>query len=398
MKRLAGVFGLLFLLVFSVNAYATNGVYLIGVGPASRAMGGTGVAAPQDTTAALSTNPAAIASFKGTQFDIGATYFIPDQSAKVTWSALGYPNWSGSSQDSPYAVPAIGLITPINKDVTFGLGFLGVAGLGVDYVNMGPLGGSNVRTMMMVMSLTPTVAYKMGPLALGASVLGNFQLADFGEGVTHDIAWGARLGVHYDLNMISLGLSYTTEQSATHERIANLTGDSNKENLKIGLPQQFAIGVGVKPIPNLLIEADVKWLNWENADLFKDVKWKNQWVYALGLQYKVTSDLALRAGFNYGKHPVELHNDFDAMGTSNLQGHTISTFTYEYLRIIGLPAVTETAYTVGLGYNLSKNVALNLGYKYVPKKTIKESTMGGAIVFESSLSETALDVGLSVKF
>lgn len=398
MKKLVVFISLFILFGISVNAYATNGVYLIGVGPASRAMGGTGVAAPQDTTAALSTNPAAIASFKGTQFDIGATYFIPNQKAKVTWSAVGYPDWSGSSQDSPYAVPAIGLITPISKDLTFGLGFLGIAGLGVDYVNIGPLGGNNVRTMMIVLGLTPTVAYKMGPLALGASILGNFQLADFGEGVTHDIAWGARLGVHYDLNMISLGLSYTTEQSATHERIFNLVGDSNKENLKIGLPQQFAFGVGIKPIPKLLIEADVKWLNWENADLFKDVDWKNQWVYALGLQYKVTSDLALRAGFNYGKNPVEIHNDFNVSGTTNLQGNTISTFTYEYLRIIGLPAITETAYTLGLGYNLSKNVALNLGYKYVPKKTITESTMGGAIVFESSLSETAFDVGLSVKF
>jgi len=397
-RRLVWMVALMWGLVAAAPAWATNGVNLIGVGPTSRAMGGTGVAAPQDTTAALSSNPAAIAALKGTQFDLAATYFIPDQRAEVTWSAMGLPDWSGSSQDSPYGVPAVGLVTPINENLVFGMGLLGVSGLGVDYVNMGPMGGDNIRTMMMVMGFTPTLAYKAGPLAVGASILGNFQLADFGEGVTHDFAWGGRVGVHYDLDIVAIGASYTTKQSATHERIADLDGDGTKDDLKIGLPAQLAVGVAVKPTPKLLAELNAKWLQWKKADLFKDVDWKNQWVFALGLQYQATPKLALRAGYNYGKHPVQIHNDFNVMGTTNLQGKTLPTFSYEYLRIIGMPAFSEQAVTLGIGYSLGKHVALNVGVMRAFKKTDEQSTMGGAVVLKSSLAETAFDVGLSMKF
>ena len=44
-KLLAAVFSLA---VLASNVHATNGDNLIGVGPTSRAMGGTGIAAPQD--------------------------------------------------------------------------------------------------------------------------------------------------------------------------------------------------------------------------------------------------------------------------------------------------------------------------------------------------------------
>ena len=34
---------------------------------------------------------------------------------------------------------------------------------------------------------------------------------------------------------------------------------------------------------NLLVETDVKWLNWANAAGYKDFDWNNQWVYAIGV-------------------------------------------------------------------------------------------------------------------
>ena len=49
--------GMLVLLPQAV--FATNGDNLIGIGPISRAMGGVGVAAPQDAISAIFANPAA---------------------------------------------------------------------------------------------------------------------------------------------------------------------------------------------------------------------------------------------------------------------------------------------------------------------------------------------------
>ena len=51
---------LLMTALMSTPAMATNGTNLIGVGPISRAMGGVGIAAPQDAISAVFSNPAAM--------------------------------------------------------------------------------------------------------------------------------------------------------------------------------------------------------------------------------------------------------------------------------------------------------------------------------------------------
>ena len=61
MKFLCKISVVLFLAVWlSTPAMATNGDNLIGVGPISRAMGGVGIAAPQDAISAVFSNPAAM--------------------------------------------------------------------------------------------------------------------------------------------------------------------------------------------------------------------------------------------------------------------------------------------------------------------------------------------------
>jgi long-chain fatty acid transport protein len=49
---------LMMALAITAPAWATNGTNLIGIGPVSRGMGGTGVAAPQDAISAIFANPA----------------------------------------------------------------------------------------------------------------------------------------------------------------------------------------------------------------------------------------------------------------------------------------------------------------------------------------------------
>ena len=62
-------------------AFATNGDNLIGIGPISRALGGTGIAAPQDAISAVFANPAAMCispSCASPQADIALTLFMPE--------------------------------------------------------------------------------------------------------------------------------------------------------------------------------------------------------------------------------------------------------------------------------------------------------------------------------
>ena len=62
------------------DAYATNGDNLISIGPISRAMGGVGIAAPQDAISAVFSNPAAMCFglyCPGSEFNFAGTIFMP---------------------------------------------------------------------------------------------------------------------------------------------------------------------------------------------------------------------------------------------------------------------------------------------------------------------------------
>jgi long-chain fatty acid transport protein len=90
-------FGTFITLTFLMTSavLATNGDNLIGVGPISRAMGGVGIAAPQDAISAVFSNPAAMCFgpfCPSGAVDFAGTMFIPDVKAKVSGPGVGGTN------------------------------------------------------------------------------------------------------------------------------------------------------------------------------------------------------------------------------------------------------------------------------------------------------------------
>src|SRR5512135_159029 len=105
-------------------AFATNGDNLVGLGPQSRAMGGTGTAAFFGSENSLS-NPALLGKMQGSEFALGGTLFMPDAHASTDVS--GAPASAKSSADN-FAIPEVSLATRINENLTFGLGMYGTSG------------------------------------------------------------------------------------------------------------------------------------------------------------------------------------------------------------------------------------------------------------------------------
>ncbi|HAT72302.1 MAG TPA: aromatic hydrocarbon degradation protein [Elusimicrobia bacterium] len=389
----------------SVNVFATNGDNLIGVGPTSRSMGGTGIAAPQDAISAIFSNPAALSQITGSQFNFAGTYFAPTVKATVVSPAspAGVGNWKATSQDAAYAVPAIGLSTPMNDKMNFGIAAYGVSGMGVDYRNKDP---KYTNTKVSVMKFVPAVSYKYGALSYGAGLDIDYQAADFGAGLSHNYAIGARLGAGYEYQKWNFGLTYVTPQNVDHKRIYDFDGsggptmtfDNSFEDLKLENPAQYGAGVAYKGLDKWVLSADIKYLDWANADGYSDFGWRSQTVYGVGLQNKTTDKLTLRAGWNYGKNPLKLHNGFNAGGLTPVQGSNMSTFGYEYFRVIGFPGIVEHHVTLGAGYEFSPKFTLNLGYKKALAKTVSETDSSGTITLKSKLSEDAYDMGLTFKF
>lgn len=385
----------------AVSGHATNGDNLIGVGPASRAMGGTGIAAPQDAISAIFSNPAGLSQLAGSQFNFAGTYFSPEVKATVLAPAGGgMPgNWAATSQDAGYSIPAIGLATPMNEKMMFGIAAYGVSGMGVDYRNKDPM---NTNTKVSVMKFVPALSYKQGAFSLGAGLDIDYQAADFGAGLSHNYALGARLGAGYEFGKWNLGLTYVTAQNVEHERIYDFDGTgagaafNGFDTLKLENPAQYGAGVSYKGLDKWLFSAEIKYVDWANADGYKDFDWESQTVYNVGVQNKTTDKLTLRAGWNYGKSPLKVHNNFNLAGLTSVQGKNMGTFGYEYFRVIGFPGIVETHLTFGAGYEFSPKFALNLGYKSALAKTVTETS--GPVTLKSKLSETAYDLGLTFKF
>jgi len=424
MKRLMKVMVVLLpVLAMALPAYATNGDNLIGIGPVSRAMGGVGIAQPRDAISAVFANPAAMCFgdyCPASEFNFSGTLFMPKTEAKVTNAFAG--EVKAEAEENVYAIPAIGVSVPMGqgpKNWRFGIAAYGVSGLGVDYrdtaidnstfYDFGPMGQfpmvAGEYTSLQIMKFAPAVAFQpLSNLSLGLAVHIDYGNLDLRNGSSTGYAFGVQPGLLYNItDTFSFGLTYTSPQKIDHDNVSDFDGDGNLDTLTLEAPSQFGAGLAYKlPEWNSLFEVNVKWLNWSDADGYSDFDWNDHWVFAVGAEFEPIEKLFLRVGYNYGKSPVEEHDNFTGgFNTTTVQGKTMPTYYYETFRIIGFPAIVEHHLTLGIGYEFTEKLSLHLGYMHAFEETIKESgtdITGQPVALESTLSENSIDFGFTWRF
>jgi len=404
-------------LAVATPAYATNGMRMIGFGPVQNSMGGVGVGATLDAASVLS-NPAGMSELGG-RVDFGATYFLPT----VKYSASGIdaaapqpglvnqPGVTFTSDKGASPIPAFGLIVPIDSQWTFGIGAYGVAGMGVDYGRN--LYSSTTFTGYQQMRFTPGVSYKLNDMfSFGLTLNGMWATTEwnvasaFGQSphlAGSAFGLGVTLGAKVTpIKMLTIGLAYETK-SFFQDFAYNTPGGVDK--LTFNQPGVLTGGVAVRPLEMLLVAADVSWIDWpttNGADLPAysqnssgampwNMNWSSQVVFKIGVEVTPLEWLAVRAGFNYGKMPLDPSRAFEN---------------------IAFPAVAETHLTLGAGFNLGKHVAINLGGMWAPSTSISGSNplppMGtpdypgpygqGIASYTTSMTQVGLDAGIAYKF
>jgi long-chain fatty acid transport protein len=349
--------------------------------------------------------------YKGFNVSFGGILFMPEVKAK---SNITGTEASATSQSKMFVVPEVGIVNQINDKLTFGIGAFGVSGLGVDYRNKGDE-FLNIHTTFQLVRVIPTLAYKVndaisvsgavhlvyGSLDLGASICaGGPPCINLGGGQSQNYGVGAQLGVAYNMgDFVYAGLNYQSPVNLTYKRVFDSNGDGQFEDFKLTQPLELALGVGVKPMDNLKVGMDIRFINWKKAKGYKDFQWKDQLVIALGGEFKPMQKLALRAGYNFGRSPIR-------GGTKNLMNANripnfaapFSDFQIAFFNLIGFPAITEHHITLGLGYEFTKNFGIDLAYKHAFNKKVRATDSSGTIFVEAQNAQNAITVGLNWKF
>jgi long-chain fatty acid transport protein len=348
-------------------AAATNGDHMVGLSAIQNGMAGAVVAAPQEATTIL-VNPAGMAelAIQDVRFDLGVGFFNPPREIN------GY-----QSDSNLYMMPTGAVAFRVNDKLTLGMGLGGISGMGVDFPDtMAAPGNQSLVTTKQFFKVSPGFAYRVDDkLSVGATVNLNYQslaLSGFSPTGRFDLpqnqvfGLGVTAGLIWKINpALQFGAAWSSKQNMSEFEWNTTAG---KITLDMDAPQHFTVGLAWKPMPGLLIEGDIKRINY--SDVMGEIAfgrpagytgavppampfgWSNQTIYALGIQKDIGDNMQVRAGLNYGKSPI---------GPEDVNAN------------MGSLAVVEKHLSLGVSRKFSNKVMGSLSYVHAFENSVKSS-------------------------
>jgi len=228
-------------------------------------------------------------------------------------------------------------------------------------------------------------AFAPGPgvAALGGAAWTRIEFSDGGDfsGAAKGNGFGLTLGSTYKVSdTLTLGGSYQFKTALsdmeTGDNGASLTTSLPSSSfppisgkitvIDFQMPSVLAVGASWKYSPSVMFAADIKRIGWSDVmDKFRmrldtgagsvnfqiDQKWKDQTVLNLGVAWKTSEALTLRAGLNLSDNPVP----------------------DQYVHPL-FPAIEKNHVTFGFGYQFSKNDVVSASFSHAPKVTVTNSS------------------------
>ena len=319
------------------SAHATNGDQMFAMSAAQAGMGGATVAQAQDAVTVL-VNPAGMA-------DLGIT----DVRMDLGFGLLNPPREvNGQESDSDwYMMPTGAAVFKVNDKLFLGMGLGGISGMGVNVDDINAVMGGNqpVVTTKQVFRFSPAAAFKVNDaLTLGASlniVNQSLAMSFVGGGGTQinlpqnqQFGFGATLGATYKFNpKLQAGLSWVSKTDVSDMEYHTPTGTTSFD---MDLPSSLAFGLAFRPMPGLLVEADVKQIYFN--DVMERVSvtnpqpgmppvlafgWDDQTVFSIGVK-KEMGPMTISLGYNYGESPIGPEDVNMNLGSTAIVEHHLS--------------------------------------------------------------------------
>lgn len=350
-------------------AQAADGFFVTGYSPRQRALAGAGVADGRDAMAA-SVNPATIVGLER-QFAIGVTGNL----AYRGYETAGFPRVIAPGNvrsGRPWTpIPNTGQIHPIDADSAWSIATYSNGGINSAYDVRnwralpygGPFGGGftgvDIRQAFLSVDYARRFHTGIGPITVGfaptvavqmVNVQGLRSLAPYSSNPYEfsDMAFdwsyggGIRMGVLWEItNSLRFGLSGSTPMWMSHlDKYSGLFGGRGN----FDIPPQLQAGFAYDVLPNLTLMADwrhifysaVPSIGESSSPLrFRSLGWQNGLDYqdtdsaSLGVEWRATPVLALRAGYHYAtRAPRSRSITFAALAPSVNDHHVGAGFNY----------------------------------------------------------------------
>ncbi|HEY2158833.1 MAG TPA: outer membrane protein transport protein, partial [Isosphaeraceae bacterium] len=371
---------------------SAQGIFFPGAGPINTSMAGASTAAPVDVGASY-WNPATISGLDRSEFMIGSglvipsihlSTFLPADSLSSTLPSSplsGQARSNSGATAAPYAAVAFRLHD--DDAMTYGIGLFSFYGGGVNFPSgaatslLGPgnlpkaQGFGSIYSSLYGLLFAPTASYRFSDrlsLAFGPTVAETALSLDpfffssgvkdangavsFPMGSAGKTNWGGgfQVGMLYEINESwNVGFSYKSPiwQERFNYNATFPNGAPRRVGIEASIPEIFSWGVAYKGLPKTLIDVDLRYFDYANADLFgrsvtaNGAGWRSILAVAVGAQYEATDRLTLRCGYLYNQNPIPA-------------AHAYSNFQ--------LPAIVTNTLTVGGTYKITDDVSFSASY------------------------------------
>ncbi|ODU10616.1 MAG: long-chain fatty acid transporter [Thiobacillus sp. SCN 64-35] len=382
------VFAFMALAGLAGSAFATDGYFSHGYGMKAKGMGGAATAMSDDAFGGAN-NPASMA-FVGNRLDLGVDLFSPRR--KASYEMGGTTIVSSDSNSDYFLIPEFGYSHMVNTDLALGVTAYGNGGMNTNYSEIAPgtnlLGGSGkLGVNLMQLIIAPTAAYKIAPNhSIGISpLIGYQQFKAYGlqafSGFSSDPAnftnrgnddswgYGVRIGYMGKLTpTVSIGAAYASKMKFNEfSKYAGLFAEQGG----FDIPENYNLGVAWQATPTFLVALDYQRINYSgvnsvgnpstNMALFgandgPGFGWQDIDVWKLGVEYKYSQQMTLRAGYNHTDNPIQSRDAF--------------------LNILA-PGVIKDHATLGVTYTLASGNELTMAYMHAFKNDVTGPAAGG---------------------
>jgi long-chain fatty acid transport protein len=373
-------------------------------GARAMAQAGAIAARPYDASAVYF-NPAGLAFQTKNSVYLGSTFISPE----IDFYGPTYidANKKTSMKNQVFTPINAYVKYGITDDLHFGFGVYNPFGLGTEWDPKWDGRWINTKADLQTFFFTPTLAYKVNDeLSFGAGV----NIITGGVTITREVtevpaganpptveldlsgtSFGFNVGLLYKFSeSASLGASYRSGSKIEGTGTATFTPNYAAFNLPNGdasgnleLPSTAFIGIAMKPMENLEVEADYQFVGWssykelkvdfkkDNSTLVQPKNYEDTYIFRLGGEYTMDA-LKLRGGYLYDNSPVQP----------------------KYVDPI-LPDADRHGWNIGFGYQVNEALVIDAAYLFlkVRQSTVTNTETGFDGTYNSIANLYAVNIG-----